>query len=160
VNATDYKIIVFFFVAIFIGKLFMSHLFAEEASAQTTDDKAKDFISRPNIEYKEEEGLRDPFQPPEELEAKKEQIPPEPVQVEPLPSLAIQGIVWGSSLPQAIINNKVVKVGDTIEGVRITDINKNGVTVSWGNQEYNLSSPAVVNLESSKKKPQGGNYEE
>ena len=152
-NATDYKIIVFFFVAIFIGKLLMNNLFAEEASTQATDDKAQDFISRPNIEYKEEEGLRDPFQPPEELEVKKEQIPPEPVQVEPLPSLTIQGIVWGSSLPQAIINNKVVKVGDTMEGVRITDINKNGVTVFWGNQEYNLSSPAVVNLESSKKKP-------
>ena len=152
-NATDYKIIVFFFVAIFIGKLFMNNLFAEEASTQATEDKAKDFIARTNIEYKEEEGLRDPFQPPEELEVKKEQIPPEPVQVEPLPSLTIQGIVWGSSLPQAIINNKVVKVGDTIEGVRITDINKNGVTVFWANQEYNLSSPAVVNLESSKKKP-------
>jgi len=88
------------------------------------------------IEYKAE-GLKDPFQE-EEIEA------PVPERKRALPSLTIQGIVWGGSFPQAIINNKVVRAGDTIEGVEITDINKNGVTVFFENQKYTLSVSSPV----------------
>jgi len=85
------------------------------------------------IEYKAE-GLKDPFQE-EEIEAPG---------IRALPSMTIQGIVWGGSFPQAIINNKVVRVGDTIEGVEITDIDKNRVTVLFENQKYTLSVSSPV----------------
>lgn len=104
------------------------------------------------IEYKAGD-LKDPFQPLKKREGEtREQIPKEQIRVTPLPDLVIQGIVWGGRLPQAIINNEVVKIGDTIEGVRIIDISKDGVIISFGNQQYNLLSPAVVSLEDFKEK--------
>ena len=102
------------------------------------------------IEYKSEE-LRDPFQ---EEEIEIEEQPQVQIETKPLPSLQIQGIVWGGGFPQAIINNKVMRVGDTIEGVRITDINKNGVTVFFENQKYTLSvSSPVSSQDLGKKNP-------
>ena len=104
---------------------------AAEATAPEGSQEAN------KIEYKSE-GLRDPFQ------EEKIEIEEEPVQTKPLPALQIQGIVWGGTFPQAIINNKVARVGDTIEGVRITDINKNGVIVFFENRQYNLSTSSPI----------------
>jgi hypothetical protein len=53
-------------------------------------------------------------------------------------------LIWGSSLPQAIVNNKVVKVGDKIEGAEVVSIDKQGVTVLFANKEHKLSSPAAL----------------
>ncbi|MBU4346471.1 MAG: hypothetical protein KKH29_04000 [Candidatus Omnitrophica bacterium] len=102
-----------------------------------------------HIEYRAGD-LRDPFEslkkeePIEEpalapTPAPKEQI----IKAVQLPDLVIQGVIWGGRLPQAIINNKVVKIGDTIETVEIIDINKEGIIISFENKEYNLSSLAA-----------------
>lgn len=102
---------------------------------------------RPKIEYKAED-LQEPFgEGEEQTEGAVER---KPAQIEPLPTLTIQGIVWGGTLPQAIIENKVVKIGDTINDVRIVDINKDGLVLFYHGQQYNLSSPAKTDL----KKPQ------
>jgi len=101
------------------------------------------------IEYKSEDS-RDPFQ---EEKIEIEEQPQVQIETKPLPSLQIQGIVWGGGFPQAIINNKVVRVGDTIEEVRITDINKSGVTVFSGNRQYNLSTVSPASLQDFKKNP-------
>jgi len=102
---------------------------------------------RPNVEYKSEE-LKDPFEPPEEEkkpEAEPEkQIMPE-VKPAPTPVLKIEGLVWGGRLPQAIINQKVVKIGDIIEGAQIVDINREGVTLTFNNSQYNLPSQWMLN---------------
>lgn len=55
-----------------------------------------------------------------------------------LPDLKLQAIFWGTANPQAIINRQTVSVGDTIEGVKIISISKNGVTVSINGQETEL----------------------
>lgn len=113
------------------------------------------------IEYSAE-GLRDPFEP----YIKKEEKTPEAIRAQAQeavsiapPSLTIQGIIWGGSFNQAIINNKVVKEGDTIEGTQIIKIEKNGITVLYGGREFILSSPAQINLQSLPKEPEGGQYE-
>ncbi len=90
--------------------------------------------------------LRDPFQE-EKIEIKE---PEAPVETGPLPALQVQGIVWGGNSPQAIINNKVVGLGDTIEGVRITGINNSVVTVSFGNRQYNFSTISALSPKGSK----------
>lgn len=74
----------------------------------------------------------------------------------PLPSLTVKGIIWGSSTPCAIINNKVVKQGDSIEEVRIIKIEKESIEVLYRGWDYSLSSPANL---SSNKKPEGGKNE-
>lgn len=105
-------------------------------------------IERPKREYRADD-LRDPFRGYEEKKEKPaEFVPPPPQQIEqPLPNLEIQGVIWGGRILQAIINNKIVKIGDVIEGVQIVNINKDGITVLFGGKEYNLSSPAITNLE-------------
>ena len=93
------------------------------------------------------DGLKDPFAPPK-IEEKKV-LPPETalepkiIEIVRPPSLIIQGLVWGGSLPQAIINQTIVKVGDTLEGARIIDIKKDGVTITFKDQQFSFPAPVV-----------------
>jgi len=58
------------------------------------------------------------------------QIPIDP------PSLKVQGVLWGPTKPQAIINRKVISVGETIEGARVAKITREAVTVSFKGQKF------------------------
>ena len=55
-----------------------------------------------------------------------------------LPLLKLQGILWGEK-PQAIINRKVLSVGDRIEEAEVTSVTPDGVTLSFNGQEINLT---------------------
>ena len=140
-EAIRYKISVVFFGLMFIKFLFMNPLFAKEETV--SKDEASEIIVRPHIEYKATD-LRDPFQSPREKKGTEKQVAQIMVKERPLPNLVIAGIVWGGNFPQAIINNKVVKIGDTLEEARIIDIKRDGVTLSFDNRLYNLFSPAAV----------------
>lgn len=139
-------VIIAVFLNVFI--FLLSYALAQKTAASneaTVSDK---------VEYKAE-GFRDPFQV-EDLEIeriKQEQTPQQSSEIKSLPDLEIQGIVWGGRFPQAIINNKVVKIGDIIDEARIIDIAKDGVTVTFEKREYNLSSPASQRV--IKKKSEG-----
>jgi len=107
---------------------------------------AEQVIIRPTVNYTAS-NLRDPFKGPQDDKEEKEEGPAK------LPELKLQGIVWGTDNPQAIINNIVVKKGDAIAGgVRILEINKDGVVVFFKNRNYNLSSPVMEQLEKIQKK--------
>lgn len=105
----------------------------------------------PEREYGAQD-LRDPFynqeyyaQPQaEEPVFSVPEAPSGPAQ--PLPQLSVQGLIWDTAVPQAIVNNKVVKKGDIVQGARITDISKEGVKVVFSNREYNLSVAKSVPL--------------
>lgn len=135
-------LIVIFFIPAFISL---------NRGAVTAQETPSNVSLTPNkVEYKAD-GLRDPFieylgveQTEVVTGAQKELEAAMPE--EPLPSLTIQGIVWGGNMPQAIINNKVVEIGDALDGVRIVDINQEGVTVFYGSRQYNLTSPAGMSL--------------
>ena len=54
--------------------------------------------------------------------------PPEPeVKERELPNVIVSGIIWNSDRPQAIINGKIVDIGDTIQEIQITNIRKSAV---------------------------------
>lgn len=90
---------------------------------------------------------RDPVEPierpPEILPPPSERLPPvpappppvevlpPPVEV-PLPDLKIAGVVWNTDRPQAIVDGKIVGIGDTVSGVNIVNIEKTGITISAG----------------------------
>ncbi len=59
-----------------------------------------------------------------------------------LAKFIVQGIIWGGQLPQAIINERVLTIGDVIEESRIETIDKSGVTLSRKTQIFKLTSPA------------------
>jgi hypothetical protein len=94
------------------------------------------------------EGLKDPFMLPK-IEENKVQLPesglepkiPE-VMVVP-PALTIQGILWGGRSAQAIINQKIVKIGDILEGARIIDIKKEGIIIDFQGQQFSFPEPAL-----------------
>ncbi len=113
-------------------------------------------IVRPAVTYAAQD-LRDPFKMVFD-EDKNSPNGPAAVEV-PLPELTVQGVIWGTGTPQAIINNKVVKVGDTVvPGVRVIDISKEAITVFFGTRNYTLSSPAMSFTQSTEQK--GGQTDE
>lgn len=118
-------------------------------------------ITLPSVEYKSD-GLRDPFEGVFKTEPTATPGPVEAAAKPPLPPppLTVQGIIWGGNIPQAIINDKVVKVGDTIAEAKITDIGKEGIEVIFKDYTFKLNSPAAVQLENLKPKPEGGQNEE
>ena len=116
-------------------------------------------IEVPLVEYTAD-NLRDPFDPEpvkEDDDDEEELISPAPA---PLPNLEVQGIVWGSALPQAIINNRVVKIGDIIQGVRVVDISKKGITVFYSGRQQLIASPAANMLDEQSPEHEGGLNEE
>ncbi len=45
-------------------------------------------------------------------------------------AFVLKGLVWNTDSPQAIVNDKVVKVGDEVNGIRVVEIRKDGVEFS------------------------------
>lgn len=93
--------------------------------------------------------LRDPFQSPFEPEEAPYRLKPEPELPKPikapLPGLEVQGMIWSSKMPQAIINNTVLRIGDVIEGAEISDIRKEGIYILYEGNEY-LLRPAALEI--------------
>jgi len=157
------KFIATFLTAAFIFSFNIVDCFATQATKVIKDlDKAittpaapakpLEQVARPNLEYRAD-GLRDPFRSPidkdegrmnrAQAQAKK-----------PLPAFTVQGIIWGGKLPQAIINNTVLKIGDPINGAVVNKIEPDGVTVFFDGSEYKLPSPALAPAKTDK--TQGG----
>ena len=134
-NRERFKITVLFLAFVLICGLFIPIYFAQ---AQGVAQPAS--VSRPKIEYKAGE-LRDPFKSPISELPPPEEKPPVVVETPP-PQFTVQGVIWGGSFPQAIINNKVVKAGDTLEGATIKSIAKDGIIIIFNKKEYKISSPA------------------
>jgi len=151
-----FRVIIVFLIAVFISSLLIHNTLAVPSGWEGVIKKLEEsektpppeVIVRPKVEYKAGD-LKDPFQ-----RYKEEKIPPGAQQKESglstPPSLTVQGIIWGGRFPQAIINNKVVKVGDTIEGARVISIDKEGITLLFEGMQYNLPSPAAGALPSKK----------
>lgn len=85
------------------------------------------------VEYTSQDG-RDPFQSPFEMEGG---LATTTGRVD-VSNLEVQGMVWGSTNPQAIINNTVVKIGEAVDGAQVLDIRKEGVYILYGGKQYIL----------------------
>ena len=88
------------------------------------------------IEYTDSERI--PFESPFD----KEENEMEADEDITLPTLTFQGMVWNSKRPQAIINNKVYDIGDTIMlgtdeyGIEVKDIAKDGIILKYKRKEF------------------------
>jgi len=107
------------------------------------------------------ENFRDPFANPIQPEVSPDGGESNIIVPElPPPDMKIQGIFWGGKFPQAIINDKVVKINEKIDGAQVIEITKDSVKILFGNKQFVLSAPAKDNLESSfnkKTAEKGGN---
>ncbi|MCX5711533.1 MAG: hypothetical protein NTY47_00455 [Candidatus Omnitrophica bacterium] len=120
-----------------------SSLSAEENNTPQVEQSVSnnpEGLLRPKAEY-EAGTLRDPFiQVNEQVPSATTQ---QATQQQPRPDLRVSGIIWGGVFPQAIINDKVVKVGDVVDGVTILEINKDYINVSYSGVKSKLNSPAL-----------------
>jgi hypothetical protein len=58
-----------------------------------------------------------------------------------LKNFHLTGIVWGTNRSQAIINGKVVEVGDSILEAKVMKIDKKGVVLNYKGKLYLLTAP-------------------
>ena len=87
---------------------------------------------------------KDPFELPLALRASI--VPPEeelPAVVEPeaevgLPALRVDGMIWGSARPQAIIDGEVYDVGDVVKEAEIIGIDRKGVVLFYKDRKFIL----------------------
>ena len=54
-------------------------------------------------------------------------------------SFVLEGVVWNSKRPQAIVNGKIVELGGKIGDAKITAIDKKGVKIQTKEQEFYLT---------------------
>ncbi len=54
------------------------------------------------------------------------------------PNLTIKGIIWNTNRPQAIINDRVVDVGDTLDDAKIISIEKSKINVLYKGKEFSM----------------------
>lgn len=76
----------------------------------------------------------------------QQQIPTSKVPGEnlpPPPQFTVSGVVWNSKLPEAIINGQIVKIGDSVSNWAVSEITKEGIRVTFG--EQNLWVKPVIN---------------
>ncbi len=132
-------ITVILIVAIFFGSTRFrkgsteKRLLKEDFDAMEKDLKALEsewFPKTERFEYIASE-LRDPFKSPLDEKPKDEAL--EKVE---LPKMSFQGMVFGSRLSQVIIDNKVYRVGETVNEVEITGITKEGVHLKYKGKEF------------------------
>lgn len=55
----------------------------------------------------------------------------------------LQGIFWGTARPQAIINRKIVSVGDRLEGAEVSSITKEKVLLNIQGANFELKLPGM-----------------
>jgi len=86
-------------------------------------------IEKPKIEMPDKPKLP---KPSEDKDPTKPKLPeliatPPLIKERPLPNVTINGIIWNSDRPQAIINGRIIDIGDTISEIQITGIRKTGI---------------------------------
>ena len=50
----------------------------------------------------------------------------------------VNGVVWNTTRPQAIINNQVVNIGDIVNGAKIVSIQKTGIDFAMNQKIYTI----------------------
>jgi len=145
----EIKILVLIFVVIF----------ASQGACAASKEVTLKALLRPSPEY-DAGKEKDPFgDAPEQSKESQGQDAQAATPTLLLPSMNIQGLIWGGRFPQAIINGKVLRIGDVIEGAQIIEIKKEGIVLSYDNRNYTLRSPAIIKLENMQNKSQGGQDE-
>lgn len=100
------------------------------------------FLFLPILVYSQD-SQRDPFESllPEE-EVKTQTDEEGKIEVSAPLSVTLEGVLWGTDTPRAIIDGEVYKVGDTLKDVdaSVFRITENVVFISYGEKIYKLKT--------------------
>lgn len=86
---------------------------------------------------------KDPFESllPQEIKEEEERHEEIIGEIEDfLPSMVVEGLLWGGDSPQAIIDGEVYKVGDRLKGIdaQVFKIEQGEVFISYGEKIYKM----------------------
>lgn len=56
----------------------------------------------------------------------------------PLPTFQVNGLVWDTERPQAILDSQVINVGDTLKGCTVINIDKNGILLNFQDRTFTV----------------------
>jgi len=154
------NILIVFFLSAFIGLKFIALAEGALADGKVTrieqsfvtpadETSTEEVITRPVMEYKSD-NLRDPFKSYLIKETVKELPSKSSDSIKPkldLDKIKVQGIIWGVKTPQAIINDKVLTIGDSIEDAEIVKIEQNGIIVNFNGEMFVLAVPGKNSVE-------------
>ena len=121
---------------VFLGLVWAASFVFAESQAKAGPWRELKYTARP---------LRDPFESPFEMMAvpiTEEETEEESAVRYGLSHLKVQGMVWGTKMPQVIINGTVLRTGEVIQGAEILSIRKEGVYVLHEGSQYILR-PAI-----------------
>lgn len=76
---------------------------------------------------------RDPFRPPAAV-ASRITFPQADASTASAGPARLQGILWGVETPRAIVNDRIVGVGESVDGIHIVAITADGVVVEYQGQ--------------------------
>ena len=145
----------------FIGYvLFPASAFAATANTEINKleatEKVVPQVVRPVVRYTQSD-KKDPFRGyRKKLRTASDLGPVKEIQP---PVMTIQGLIWGTTTPQAIIDGKIVKIGDVVSDAHIVDITKQGVEIMFEGRRFNVPAPALKNVQDSQPGPKGGTHE-
>ena len=93
----------------------------------------------------EGKGLRDPFTDPLDLTPTKKDTMDYDIQGA-VSSLKLQGVLYGTQHPRAIINGKIYAIGDRLGAWKVTRVEKDNVVFSVSGKDYILkTTPRKMN---------------
>ncbi|MBP7216325.1 MAG: hypothetical protein KBA46_03465 [Candidatus Omnitrophica bacterium] len=93
-------------------------------------------VRMPTVNY-EAFDLRDPFF----WEYKEKEGIPLSAGSQAAPDLSVQGVILSDRLPQVIINDKVLTIGDEFAGAKVLEITRDAVVVLYQFKQFSLPSP-------------------
>ena len=79
-----------------------------------------------------------------------EEVIVKPEKVFDVSGYSLQGIVWGSYKPKAVINNKIYSIGDILDEAEIIKIDKEGVVLKLEDKEYVIARKNLSLAENTK----------
>ncbi len=120
---TTVNVFIFIFVAFFCTQISFA------AMPSNTSTAKNPFI--PVLPVKETSKPAD-----EEKTLKPESIAKQRPDVSEPPSVTINGLVWNTRRPQAIVNKKVVAIGDTVDDFTIASITKAGIDIVYNGETF------------------------
>ena len=92
-----------------------------------TNIRLYDKLSKERVDFWDKEWARDPFVPQQTLTSLTKAV-----------NLTLNGILWDEKTPKAIVNEKMLMIGDTIYGYTVVQIKPRSVVLKTGEKNIEL----------------------
>lgn len=133
---TSPKIYLVYLLVIALGVFSANILYNFFTPSFKTSLKSDKIPEKKETKEPQPQNIRPPQQPPQKPIATQEPVPAE----EPVPALVLNGIFFSGEDTYALINNRIVTVGDDIEGLVVKKIEASAVELKSKNSTIKLST--------------------